>query len=90
TRAMGYNKQQFKQPLSENEVKHTAKSVAKWTHKHFSLSSFSAWQAKQGAKGGKVSKGGGRKINIDSARQSKPWLDLGISRATYYRKRNDE
>ncbi|TOG57281.1 replicase, partial [Vibrio parahaemolyticus] len=56
TRAMGYNKQQFKQPLPENEVKHTAKSVAKWTHKHFSPSAFSAWQAKQGAKGGKISK----------------------------------
>jgi hypothetical protein len=70
-----------------NEVKHTAKSVAKWTHKHFSLSEFSAWQAKQGAKGGKKSKGGGRKLDPESARQRKPWEKLGISKATYYRKK---
>ncbi|MGD6738122.1 primase C-terminal domain-containing protein [Photobacterium leiognathi subsp. mandapamensis] len=57
-------KNNLQNPLTENEVKHTAKSVAKWTHKHFSSAGFSAWQAKQGAKGGKVggkiSKGGGR------------------------------
>lgn len=68
TRAVGYNKQQFKQPLPENEVKHTAKSVAKWTHKNFSPSAFSAWQANQGAKGGKISKGGGRP-SLDLAQQ---------------------
>ncbi|WP_175463914.1 primase C-terminal domain-containing protein, partial [Vibrio cholerae] len=83
---------QFKQPLPENEVKHTAKSVAKWTHKHFSPSAFSAWQAKQGAKGGKISKGGGRPVgtvNSKSLSQTKPWEDLGISRATYYRQKKE-
>ena len=60
TRAEGYNKKTFKEPLPQSEVKATAKSVARWTHKNFSSAGFSEWQAKQGAKGGKVSKGGGR------------------------------
>ena len=62
-RASGYNAQ-FEQPLPANEVRHTAKSIARWTHQHLSPAGFSAWQAEQGAKGGriggKVSKGGGR------------------------------
>ena len=60
TRAEGYNKKTFKEPLPQSEIKATAKSVARWTHKNFSAAGFSEWQAKQGAKGGKVSKGGGR------------------------------
>ena len=87
TRAEWYNTRTFEQPLPGNEVTHTARSVARWTYQHFSEAGFSAWQAKQGAKGGRVSKGGGRKIDIDSARQSKPWVELGISRSTYYRRK---
>jgi len=60
TRAEGYNKKTFKKPLPQSEIKATAKSVARWTHKNFSAAGFSEWQAKQGSKGGKVSKGGGR------------------------------
>ena len=60
TRAEGYNKKTFKEPLPQSEIKATAKSVARWTHKNFSAAGFSEWQAKQGSKGGKVSKGGGR------------------------------
>ena len=56
TRAEGYNKKTFKEPLPQSEIKATAKSVARWTHKNFSAAGFSEWQAKQGAKGGKVSK----------------------------------
>ncbi len=56
TRAQGYNVRTFKEPLPLSEVKATAKSVARWTHKNFSITGFSDWQAKQGAKGGKVSK----------------------------------
>ncbi len=52
-RASGYNAQ-FKQPLPANEVRHTAKSIAKWTHQHLSPAGFSAWQAEQGAKKGKA------------------------------------
>ena len=58
-RAIGYNVQ-FEQPLPVNEVRHTAKSIAKWTHRNLTPAGFSAVQAARGAKGGKVSKGGGR------------------------------
>ncbi|WP_261921579.1 replication initiation protein [Aeromonas caviae] len=62
-RASGYNVQ-FEQPLPANEVRHTAKSIAKWTHRNLTPAGFSAVQAARGAKGGriggKVSKGGGR------------------------------
>ena len=48
----------------------TRKSIAKWTHQHLSPAGFSAWQAEQGAKGGriggKVSKGGGRPSNAEA------------------------
>ena len=54
-RASGYNAQ-FEQPLPANEVRHTAKSIAKWTHQHLSPAGFREEQARRGAKGGKVSK----------------------------------
>lgn len=85
-RATGYNAQHFKQnPLPHNEILHTARSVAKWTHANTTKQGFSDWQSKQGKKGGLISKGGGRKVQVESERQSKPWVGLGISRATYYR-----
>lgn len=50
--------------LHENEVRHTARSVAKWCHKNLSPAGFSAAQARRGSKGGKIggkiSRGGGR------------------------------
>lgn len=52
-RATGYNLA-FEQPLSLPEVKHTAKSIAKWVYKEFSPEGFSQWQARQGRKGGKA------------------------------------
>ena len=66
-RATGYNVQ-FEQPLPANEVRHVAKSIANWTHRHLSPAGFSAVQAARGAKGGKVSKGGGRPSNSGKAR----------------------
>ena len=54
-RAVGYNVQ-FDQPLPVNEVRHTAKSIARWTHRNLSPAGFRAVQAVRGAKGGKVSK----------------------------------
>ena len=47
-------------PLPPNEIKATAKSIARWVWRHFTPAKFSAVQAVRGAKGGKVSKGGGR------------------------------
>lgn len=44
-RATGINKR-FNQPLPQNEVRHTARSVARWTHKHFSAASWEAFVAK--------------------------------------------
>jgi DNA-binding NarL/FixJ family response regulator len=51
-RAHAYN--DFPTPLPHNEVQHTAKSVARYTHRNFSPAGFSAWQAAQGAKGGRA------------------------------------
>lgn len=65
TRALGYNSREFKSPLPLSEVRATARSVAKWTHRHMTPEGFSAWQAKQGAKGGKVSRGGGRPTSVN-------------------------
>lgn len=83
---------QFSEPLPYSEVKSIAKSIANWTHKHFTPAGFSKEQAKRGKKGGKTSRGGGRPegaINPNSALTLKPWEELGISRATYYRRKKD-
>lgn len=97
TRAVGYNAKSFKTPLPVNEVHHVAKSIARYTHRNFSPSGFSEWQSKQGKKGGKAgsieakakagSKGG--KVSKGGGRPSigEPWLDLGISRRTYFRRK---
>ena len=53
SRAQGYN--DFEAPLPLSEVKATAKSVAKWTHKNMSPAGFSAVQASRGRRGGKAS-----------------------------------
>ena len=47
-------------PLPVSEIKATAKSVARWVWNRFTPAGFSQVQAHRGAKGGKVSKGGGR------------------------------
>lgn len=85
TRARAYN--DFEGPLPDSEVKATAKSVARYTHRNFSPAGFRRWQARNGAKGGKKSRGGGRKITPDSDRQKKPWEAMGVSKSTYYRKK---
>jgi len=88
TKAEGLNIQLFANAeagkLKLSEVRATAKSVAKWTHKHFSPEGFSQWQATQGRKGGKVSK---RPPVVGSERTEEPWETLGISRATYYNRK---
>ena len=86
TRAYALNNQ-FIKPLHHNEVKHLAKSIAKWTHRHMSSEGFSEWQAAQGAKGGKRS-GASRRKGTALEHDPKPWEALGISRATYYRDKN--
>jgi len=92
-RATGYNVN-FTTPLDISEVKHTAKSVAKWTHRNFNRRTFddyvarthtSAIQAIRGRKGGLVGKGGRPAIITANGT---PWDELGISRATWYRLQN--
>lgn len=72
---------QFNVPLPVSEVKAIAKSIANWTYREFTPEKKSQWHAKKGAKGGKASKGGGRPS------LNEPWIELGISRRTYFRKK---
>ena len=76
--------EQFPEPLQYAELQQIAKSIAKWIWQRFSEEDFSAWQAKQGAKGGAKSKRGAK---ADSERSTKPWEAIGIGQATYYRRK---
>lgn len=76
----------YDKPMSYNEVKGIAKSIAGYCKSQAYIRSLSKIQAVRGAKGGKVSK---RKPSVTSAVTTKPWLAFGISRATYYRDLND-
>ena len=80
-------------PLSSVECRSIGKSVAKWTYQRFTERGWLDWVAKthsseiqalRGKKGGKISK---RKPSLDSERTIKPWIDLGISQRTYYRRK---
>ena len=71
----------YDKPMSYNEVKGIAKSIATYCKSPAYMRSLSEIQAVKGAKGGKISK---RKPLPTSERTTKPWLKLGISRATYY------
>ena len=73
----------FAVPLGGKEVWHLARSVAKFTWAKTTKEGFSAWQAVQGAKGGKAS-GVVRKVN--SVTEAAPWAMEGVSRATWYRR----
>jgi len=94
TQALKYNT--FSNPMSLSEVRAIAKSVSQYTFNKPFYESFSEYvrrthtseiQAIRGAKGGKLSKGGGRKVDLNSARQTQPWVKLGISKATFYRRK---
>jgi len=96
-RACAYNLQ-FLDPLLDSEVMGIAKSIGKWTFKNLTKQSFESYvdsthtpeiQAIRGAKGGLISRSGGRSVDVKSLRQTKPWIDLGISRRSYfYKKKN--
>jgi hypothetical protein len=73
--------------MQPSEVKAIAKSIAKWTMIHFTPQRFSESQAKKGRKGGQKSVGGGRPIDKESEAQQKPWEALGVSRRTYFRRK---
>lgn len=77
-------------PLFENEVYTICKSIARYCYSaKFNNGNVSQAhrevQSMRGKKGGAKSK---RKPSKTSERTLKPWLELGISRATYYRDLN--
>ena len=73
----------FKKPLAASEIASIAKSVAKWSWRNFSEPRFRQLQSMRGRKGNTV-----RWAGHAAASETKPWEALGISRATYYRRRN--
>lgn len=73
--ALGINRQ-FVNPLPFAEIRAITKSVAKWTWKRFSPEAFSAIQR------ARINK---RWAGHESESATKPWLNHGVSRATYYR-----
>jgi hypothetical protein len=79
--ALGLN-QQFPRELPIGEVRAIAKSVAKWTWKHFSVERFRARQSHLGKRGNAK-----RWAGHQAESSTKPWQALGISRATYYRRK---
>ena len=81
-RAQAYNS--FISPLPVNEVKAIAKSVARWTYRNLSHSGFSEYQAALGRKGGIAS---GKARRQGSVAEGQPWVAMGVSRATYYRRK---
>ena len=81
----------FDEPLPSNEVMHTAHSIYRYcaserfrVAKAQSDARFSALQAHRGAIGGAKSK---RPPVAGSERSEKPWLSMGISESTYYRRK---
>jgi hypothetical protein len=81
-------------PYLISEMKATSRSIAKYTWKNTTPSSFQAYvemthlphqQARRGKNGGIAS---GKARRIGSEAQAEPWKDLCMSRATYYRKKS--
>ena len=73
---------QFSTPLPESEVRQGVKSVTTWVWKRFDFDGFSQAQSRRGQRGNEI-----RWAGHVAASRTKPWLKLGISRATYYRRK---
>lgn len=78
--AIGINRQ-FERPMAYSEVRAIAKSVAKWVWRRFSDERFSEIQQARIAR---------RWAGHVAASVTQPWAELGISRATFYRRRRAE
>ena len=75
----------FELPLDGREIGWIVRSVYEWAQGkiggEWTAETFAAKQAARGRKGGRVSKRG---CDPNSARSTKPWELLGVSRRTYY------
>ena len=73
----------FPEQLPYSEIKATAKSIAKycWRKDAYCYQEFIDRQSRKGAVGGAKSKGGGRPA------LGEPWIELGISRRTYFNRK---
>lgn len=76
---------QFSAPMNLSEVRAIANSVSKWTWRRFSPEQFSKIQSHRG-KAGMAKRWAGHVAESTS----KPWLALGISRRTYYRRKKEQ
>ncbi len=78
--------QGLNQPMTHGEVKGIAKSIARycWKKDAYCYQEFIDRQSRKGTVGGKKSKRG---CKDDSERSMKPWEELGIGQATYYRRK---
>jgi hypothetical protein len=79
--ALGINLQ-FPQALKLGEVRAIAKSVARWTWRHFDDEKFRARQSFLGKRANAK-----RWAGHVSSEKARPWVTEGISRATWYRRR---
>jgi primase-like protein len=79
--ALGINLQ-FPQALKLGEVRAIAKSVARWTWRHFDDETFRARQSFLGKRANAK-----RWAGHVSSEKARPWVTEGISRATWYRRR---
>ena len=76
----------FLEALPYSEIKATAKSIAEycWKKDAYCYQEFVDRQSRKGAIGGKKSK----RLPVDGSEAStKPWESMGISRATFYRRK---
>jgi len=73
---------QFPDAMKLGEVRAIAKSVAKWTWRHFSVEKFSAIQSARGKRS--MAK---RWAGHEAVSKTMPWIAMGISRPTYYRRK---
>ena len=72
----------FSVPLHFSELRGIAKSVARWTWRHFSDAGLKAWRSNRANKAAAR-----RWANHISVESTKPWIVEGISRSTWYRRR---
>jgi hypothetical protein len=72
---------QFASPLGFSEVKAIAKSVCSWTWRHFSVERYRQIQSRRSQLANS------KRWGDDSAEKRQPWVEQGISRSTYYRRK---